>query len=195
MPARSFFRRSRDAFFARFAETESHLLNFDACLSSRHLPIGLLYTRSAIDLKRRNTPDRTGARCPHFSHAAEKRADAPFVLIEPPAARVLSYYTLSASLVDARELPDTLAKKLPRYPQLPVTLLGRLAVDQSVKGRGLGELLLIDALRRSLEAAANIAAIVCFRESSTSCSIITIVYRSHKAWSNPYLTPLQKYRY
>lgn len=89
---------------------------------------------------------------------AEKRAAAPFVLIEPPAARVLGYYTLSASLVDTGELPDTLVKKLPRYPQLPVTLLGRLAVDQSMKGRGLGEFLLMDALRRSLEAAANIAA-------------------------------------
>jgi predicted N-acetyltransferase YhbS len=51
-----------------------------------------------------------------------------------------------------------LAKKLPRYPQLPVTLLGRLAVDQSRRGKGLGEFLLLDALHRSLEAAAEIAA-------------------------------------
>ena len=89
---------------------------------------------------------------------ADKRIAAPFVLIAPPAARVLGYYTLSASTVDASELPDALTKKLPRYPQLPVTLLGRLAVDQSMKGRGMGEFLLMDALRRSLEAAANIAA-------------------------------------
>lgn len=71
---------------------------------------------------------------------------------------MLAYYTLSASTVDASELPDALTKKLPRYPQLPVTLLGRLAVDQSMKGRGMGEFLLMDALRRSLEAAASIAA-------------------------------------
>jgi len=89
---------------------------------------------------------------------ADKRVAAPFVLIEPPAAQVLGYYTLSASTVDASELPDALTKKLPRYPQLPVTLLGRLAVDQSMKGRGIGEFLLMDALRRSVEAAANIAA-------------------------------------
>jgi len=89
---------------------------------------------------------------------AEKHVAAPFVLIEPPAPRVLGYYTLSASLVDASELPDTLTMKLPRYPQLPVTLLGRLAIDQSMKGRGVGAFLLMDALRRSLEAAANIAA-------------------------------------
>lgn len=89
---------------------------------------------------------------------AEKRVAAPFVLSEPPAARVLGYYTLSASTIGAGDLPETLAKKLPRYPQLPVTLLGRLAVDQGMKGKGMGEFLLMDALRRSLEAAASIAA-------------------------------------
>lgn len=92
------------------------------------------------------------------SQDAEKRVAAPLVLTEPPATRVLGYYTLSASIVDASQLPDTLAKKLPRYPQLPVTLLGRLAVDHSMKGRGVGQFLLMDALRRSLEAATGIAA-------------------------------------
>lgn len=89
---------------------------------------------------------------------AEKSVAAAFVVTIPPDRQVLGYYTLSASLVNAGELPATLARKLPRYPQLPVTLLGRLAVDQSMKGRGLGEFLLIDALRRSLQAAAGIAA-------------------------------------
>jgi predicted N-acetyltransferase YhbS len=49
-------------------------------------------------------------------------------------------------------------KKLPRYGQLPVTLLGRLAVDRTAKGQGVGEFLLIDALRRCLEAAQQIGA-------------------------------------
>ena len=89
---------------------------------------------------------------------AEKSVAAPFVLTVPPALQVLGYYTLSASLVNANELPDALANKLPRHPQLPVTLLGRLAVNQSMKGRGIGQFLLMDALRRSLEADANIAA-------------------------------------
>ncbi len=48
--------------------------------------------------------------------------------------------------------------RLPRYRQLPVTLLGRLAVDRSVGGRCVGEFLLVDALRRGLEAAQQIAA-------------------------------------
>jgi GNAT superfamily N-acetyltransferase len=89
---------------------------------------------------------------------AEKSVAAAFVLTAAPALRVLGFYTLSASVVNTGELPDSLAKKLPRYPQLPVTLLGRLAVDDSVKGKGLGQFLLVDALYRCLEAAGNIAA-------------------------------------
>jgi GNAT superfamily N-acetyltransferase len=89
---------------------------------------------------------------------AERNVAAPFVLTVPPGLRVMGYYTLSASIVHAGELPEALASRLPRYPQLPVTLLGRLAVDQTVKGKGLGEFLLMDALRRSMEAAASIAA-------------------------------------
>ena len=71
---------------------------------------------------------------------------------------MLGYYTLSASVLRLDELPEYLARKLPRYPQLPVTLLGRLAVDQMAKGQGLGEHLLLDALHRSLIHAGQIAA-------------------------------------
>ncbi len=89
---------------------------------------------------------------------ADKRVAAPFVAVSPPGTSVLGYYTLSASVLTLAELPEELARKLPRYPQLPVTLLGRLAVDQSTKGQGLGEHLLLDALRRSLAHADQIAA-------------------------------------
>lgn len=89
---------------------------------------------------------------------AEKRVAAPFVAVSQPDTRVLGYYTLSASVLTLADLPDDLARKLPRYPQLPVTLLGRLAVDQSARGIGLGEHLLLDALNRSLTHADQIAA-------------------------------------
>ena len=89
---------------------------------------------------------------------ADKRVAAPFVAVNPPDMRVLGYYTLSASVLTLADLPDELARKLPRYPQLPVTLLGRLAVDESTKGQGLGEHLLMDALHRSLVHADQIAA-------------------------------------
>lgn len=96
---------------------------------------------------------------------AERRVAAAFVLTEPPAARVLGYYTLSAGVVELQELPAAMARKLPRYPQLPVTLLGRLAVDQAVKGRGVGQFLLVDAMRRSLAAAGEIAAMALLVEA------------------------------
>ena len=89
---------------------------------------------------------------------AEKRVAAPFVALGPGDPRVLGYFTLSASLLPLQDLPDDITRKLPRYPQLPVTLLGRLAVDQTTKGQGLGEFLLLDALHRSLTTAAQIAA-------------------------------------
>lgn len=89
---------------------------------------------------------------------ADKRVAAPFVAVDPPDKLVLGYYTLSASVLTLADLPDDLARKLPRYPQLPVTLLGRLAVDQATKGQGLGEHLLLDALNRSLTHADQIAA-------------------------------------
>jgi len=89
---------------------------------------------------------------------ADKRVAALFVAVHPPDTRVLGYYTLSASVLSLADLPDDLARKLPRYPQLPVTLLGRLAVDQATKGQGLGEHLLLDALNRSLAHADQIAA-------------------------------------
>jgi predicted GNAT family N-acyltransferase len=59
--------------------------------------------------------------------------------------------------------PDEVARKLPRYPSTPATLLGRLAVDIAYRGQRLGERLLVDALGRSLEAsrrAASVAVIV-----------------------------------
>ena len=89
---------------------------------------------------------------------AGKRVAAPFVDAGPPDTRVLGYYTLSASVLTLADLPDDLARKLPRYPQLPVTLMGRLAVDRSTKGLGLGEHLLLDAMHCGLAHADHIAA-------------------------------------
>ena len=88
----------------------------------------------------------------------EKRVAAPFVLVEPRSAVVRGYYTLSASVIALNDLPESQKKKLPRYAQLPVTLIGRLARDKSINTKGVGEFLLMDALARSLEHASQIAA-------------------------------------
>lgn len=89
---------------------------------------------------------------------AERHVAAPFVLQDADGHAVLGFYTLSASLIPLDELPQAMLRKLPRYDHLPVVLLGRLAVDKTAKGQGVGEFLLIDALRRSLETAQNVGA-------------------------------------
>jgi GNAT superfamily N-acetyltransferase len=63
---------------------------------------------------------------------------------------VVGYYSISSHRVVHEVLPDSEAKKLPRL-DVPVVLIGRLAVDRNIQGQGLGALLLVDALRRSAE--------------------------------------------
>jgi len=62
---------------------------------------------------------------------------------------VIGYYTLSSESLGRDLVPKSYLKKLPKSYKAPVILLGRLARDLSVKGTGLGELLLVDALLRS----------------------------------------------
>jgi GNAT superfamily N-acetyltransferase len=78
---------------------------------------------------------------------ARKNVAAPFVLVLADG-KIGGYYTLSSTAVRLAELPDQTAKRLPRYPLIPATLLGRLAVDQSHQGKGYGRFLLADALHR-----------------------------------------------
>ena len=71
-----------------------------------------------------------------------------FVAVTDDApSRVLGYYALTACEILTEELPEDLARKLPR--NVPGIRLGRLAVDHSVQRQGLGELLLMDAIARS----------------------------------------------
>ena len=63
---------------------------------------------------------------------------------------ILGFYTLSSLSIELTRLPDAQRKRLPKYPNVPATLIGRLAVDSEHRGQKLGELLLLDALRRAL---------------------------------------------
>ncbi|NET38106.1 MAG: GNAT family N-acetyltransferase [Cyanothece sp. SIO1E1] len=69
--------------------------------------------------------------------------------------KVVGYYSVSMAQIEFETMPDSLKKGLPRYP-MPVMRIGKLAVDKSIQGQGLGAELLIDALRRALRLAQEV---------------------------------------
>jgi GNAT superfamily N-acetyltransferase len=73
-------------------------------------------------------------------------------------AQVIGYYSLSAGSVEAAAASLRLVKGLARNQPVPIVLLGRLAVDRTQQGRGLGTLLLRDAVLRFLQAGEIIGA-------------------------------------
>ena len=84
-----------------------------------------------------------------------RKLSACFILADDEY-NVKGYYTLSSTAIQREQLPENVIKKMPpAYTNLPATLLGRLAVDNAYKGQGLGELILIDALKRSYYASLN----------------------------------------
>ena len=91
-----------------------------------------------------------------------------FVLTEKNNNKVRGYYTLSSLAIKFDELPVKVQKKLPRYPSIGATLLGRLGVDESYRdeltrqGRSprLGELLLVDAQYNCLKGSLTVASAV-----------------------------------
>lgn len=85
----------------------------------------------------------------------QRRVTACFTALDN-SGRIAGYYTLASASIQLSDLPERLARKLPRYPSVPAVRMGRLAVDHAFQGRGLGAALLADALRRS--ATAEIAA-------------------------------------
>lgn len=77
-----------------------------------------------------------------------RRVAACFVALAD-GQRIAGYYTLASTSLLLADLPASTCKKLPRYPTVPAVRMGRLAVDQSFKGQGLGGALLADALDRA----------------------------------------------
>jgi len=62
---------------------------------------------------------------------------------------VMGYYSLSTLSIELSQLPEKLARKLPKQP-VPVALIGRLAVSKNALGCGIGKMLLVDAIKRTL---------------------------------------------
>jgi GNAT superfamily N-acetyltransferase len=89
------------------------------------------------------------------SQDIKRRVTACFTALDG-SDRIAGFYTLASASIRLADLPEDLARKLPRYPTVPAVRMGRLAVDQAFHGTGLGAALLADALRRA--ATAEIAA-------------------------------------
>jgi GNAT superfamily N-acetyltransferase len=70
---------------------------------------------------------------------------------------VIGFYCLSSLSLSIEDLPEEIARKLPRYDAIPAALIGRLARAERARGQGVGELLLADAIRRILGAGRSIA--------------------------------------
>jgi predicted N-acetyltransferase YhbS len=85
----------------------------------------------------------------------EGKASRTFVVCSA-AGEVAGFYTLAAGAVALDEVPGKLRRNMPN--PLPVTVLGRLAVDLAHAGRGLGKAMLKEAMQRSLDAAKGVGA-------------------------------------
>lgn len=127
--------RIRIAFFEKAED-----LNNNTAARGRPMLDGYLHTQAKQDIKR--------------------KLSVCFILADDQN-NVKGHYTLSSATISRDILPDDLRKRLPpSYSDLPATLLGRLAVDSNYQGQGLGELLLTDALSRSLTVSGEVGSMV-----------------------------------
>jgi GNAT superfamily N-acetyltransferase len=122
----------------------------------REEPIGRHHDRKTFDCGSSELNEYLSryARQNHESGGAKT-----FVAVAPDAPlRVLGFYAISPSALAFTSVPSRLTKKLGRY-DVPVFRLGRLAIDRSAQGRGLGSDLLLAAGERALAVAAEVGGI------------------------------------
>jgi ribosomal protein S18 acetylase RimI-like enzyme len=111
--------------------------------------------------------DRTGFQCgaealdrylkKQAKQDIKRRVSRVFVATKPDDPKsVVGYYTLSTLSIELNQLPEKLARKLPKHP-VPAALIGRLAVSNTAQGQGVGKMLLADAIKRTLAVSDQIA--------------------------------------
>jgi GNAT superfamily N-acetyltransferase len=100
---------------------------------------GYLKTQASQDMKRKST-------AVFILSSAESPEKIP--------TTILGYFSLSAYALEQDVIPEVARRHLPRYPMVGATLIGRLAVASAWQGRGLGAVLLSEALRKAYENAA-----------------------------------------
>lgn len=127
-----------------------------------------LQARFVVEPFDKKRHDRAAFSCEHqalnsyirqqASQDVKKHIAAVFVLT-PDGKAIAGYYTLSQYALDSGSVPEETMSKLglPTYKELPATLLGRLARSLHFKGQGVGELLLMSALKHALDHSRQIA--------------------------------------
>ena len=85
------------------------------------------------------------------SQHMKKRITTTYVLTEDNDLVVKGYYSLSSYGVNINDLPKSVTQQFPKYPMVPATMLGRLAISTECQGLGIGEYLLVSALKMSYE--------------------------------------------
>jgi GNAT superfamily N-acetyltransferase len=94
------------------------------------------------------------------SQDIKRRIATCFVAVSVESHEVAGFYTLTATGIALNALAPDIARKLPRYPVVPAALLGRLAVARSQQGKGLGGVLLGDAVLRTARAELGVFALL-----------------------------------
>jgi GNAT superfamily N-acetyltransferase len=125
-------------------------------LDWRETPISKVHDRDTFDCGEPALNDflRRHARQNHASGGAKTFVATPV----GDEGRVLGFYSLSPASIDYARTPTLLKKGLARY-EVPVFRLGRLGVDLTIQGQGLGGQLLLAAGRRCLHAAAEVGGV------------------------------------
>src|SRR5260221_8555787 len=88
----------------------------------------------------------------------DDRRNVARVFIARDSIGIAGFYSLSMLALAFTDMPPDTVRKLPKYPDIPAALIGRLARAERVRGQGIGELLLADAVSRVLSAARAVAA-------------------------------------
>ena len=125
-------------------------------LDWREEPIGRYHDRKSFDC---GSPDLNDYLNRYARQNHESGGAKTFVAVSPTEpARILGFYSISPGAIEFARVPSRLTKKLGRY-EVPVFRLGRLAVDLSMQGRGLGGDLLLAAGERALAVSAEVGGI------------------------------------
>jgi len=153
-------------------------------LNERHVRAGFSCGVEVLDRYLRNQAGQD----------VRRNISAVYVLRPAESPAVAGFHTLANSIIQLDALPPDKARKLPRYPQVPATLLGRLAVDLQHRGRGLGEFLLVDAMKRTLaasQATASYALVVDAKDEAAKAFYLRYGFEPILNQTNRLFLPMQ----